>query len=58
MKQVVATMEFTHRVDRADLERHLAVAMVGESEVFKRDTPRFALSYGSHDRVAYLRTTL
>ncbi len=58
MKQVVATLTFTHAVDPADLERHLAVEAIGGSELFPggKDAPRFTLSYGLHHRLAYLRT--
>ncbi len=55
-KQVVATLEFTHPVDPADLEKHLSIGMIGGSEVFKANEPRYTLSYGPHRRTAYLRT--
>ena len=57
VKQVVATFEFTHRVDMAALEKHLGLAMIGGADVFKAGTPRFTLTAGLHQRIAYLRTS-
>ncbi|MEA3187978.1 MAG: alpha-2-macroglobulin [Chthoniobacter sp.] len=58
IKQVVATMDFTHSVDAAELEKHLTIATIGGTNVFKSPTgPHFALTFGMHHRVAYLRTT-
>ena len=57
VKQVVATFEFTHRIDMVELEKHLSLAMIGGSEVFKKDAPRFTLTAGQHQRIAYLRTS-
>ena len=58
VQQVTATIEFSHSVRREDLERHAALSMLGASTVFKNKaaTSPFAITYGLHDRVAYLRT--
>ena len=58
IKQVVATLEFTHSVDRAMLENHIALSLLGGSPVFKEgDAARpFAVTYGLHDRLAYIRS--
>ncbi len=57
VKQVTATLKFTHAVDPAELEKLLSVEMVGGSEVFKGAGPRFTLTHGHHGRAAYLRTS-
>ena len=46
VKQVVATLSFSHRVDMAELEKRMSVAMIGGSEVFKKGAPRFTLTAG------------
>ncbi|MBA3962859.1 MAG: alpha-2-macroglobulin [Chthoniobacterales bacterium] len=57
IRQVVATLEFSHSVDRADLEKHVALAMIGGSDVFaSKSGPRFTATYGLHDRLAYIRS--
>ncbi len=57
VKQVVATFSFTHRVDAAELEKRLKVALIGNSQVFKNSAPRFTLTLGQHQRLVYLRTS-
>ena len=57
VKQVVATFQFTHRVDINELEKRLNLGVVGGSEIFKKGTPRFTVTGGQHQRVAYLRTS-
>jgi len=57
VKQVVATFEFTHRVDPVELEKRLSPALIGGSEVFKKGVPRFTLTMGQHQRLAYFRTS-
>jgi uncharacterized protein YfaS (alpha-2-macroglobulin family) len=57
VKQVVATFGFTHRIDMVELEKHLSLAMIGGAEVFKKDAPRFTITAGQHQRVAYVRTS-
>jgi uncharacterized repeat protein (TIGR01451 family) len=54
--QVVASLEFTHRVQRADLARHIALAPLGGSDVFGKASERFNVSYGLHDRLVYVRS--
>ena len=57
VKQIVATLEFTHRVDMVALEKKLSLAMLGGADVFKKGAPRFTLTAGLHQRTAYLRTS-
>ena len=57
VKQVTATLEFTHRVDPVELEKRLKLAVIGGAEIFKNDTPRFTLTAGEHQRVMYFRTS-
>ncbi len=57
IRQVVATIAFTHSVDRKDLEQHIALAMIGDSDVFAGKTaPLYNVTYGLHDRLAYVRS--
>ena len=56
MKQVVATLEFTHEIAPGELEKHLALSMIGGSEVFKLNTPLFTIDYGTHRRLAYVHS--
>src|SRR4029077_1444456 len=56
-RQVVATLEFSHSVDHADFEKHVVVSMIGGSNVFPdKSAPFFNVTYGLHDRTAYVRT--
>ncbi|MEP6822257.1 MAG: MG2 domain-containing protein, partial [Chthoniobacterales bacterium] len=59
IKQIVATIEFTHQVDHATFEDRVALALVGGSHVFKDSEAArpFTVTYGLHDRLAYIRTT-
>jgi uncharacterized protein YfaS (alpha-2-macroglobulin family) len=56
MKKVVATVEFTHSVAAGDIEKNLSVAMLGDSDVFPKDGPRFTVDLGLHNRIAYIHT--
>ena len=57
IRQVVATLAFTHSVDRKDLEKHIALSMIGGSNVFAdKPAPFFTVTYGLHDRLAYVRS--
>ncbi len=57
IRQVVATLAFTHSVDRKDLEQHIALSMIGDSDVFAgKSAPFFSVTYGLHDRLAYVRS--
>ena len=56
-RQVVATLAFTHSVDHKDLERHIALSMIGGSNVFgDKPAPFFNVTYGLHDRLVYVRS--
>lgn len=57
VKQVVVTFDFTHRVDLAELEKHVKLSVVGESQIFKKGTPQFTLTAGENPRIVYLRTS-
>ncbi len=59
IKQIVATIEFTHQVDHATFEDRIALSLVGGSHVFKdAEAGRpFTVTYGLHDRLAYIRST-
>jgi uncharacterized protein YfaS (alpha-2-macroglobulin family) len=56
VKQVVATLEFTHSVAPGELEKHLALTMLGGSQVFKPNAPPFTVDYGLHHRLAYIHS--
>ena len=58
-RQVTATLELTHAVEPGELDRHLQLLMIGGSAVFPPSdpAPHFALTYGLHRRVAYLRSS-
>ena len=57
IRQVVATLSFTHSVDHKDLERHIALSMIGGSNVFAdKPAPFFTVTYGLHDRLVYVRS--
>ena len=56
-RQVVATLAFTHSVDHKALENHIALSMIGGSNVFSdKRAPFFTVTYGLHDRLAYVRS--
>jgi uncharacterized protein YfaS (alpha-2-macroglobulin family) len=58
IKQVVATLQFTHAVDLEELNRHLSVRMLGNTAVFRpADAAHpFTLTAGLRQREFYLRT--
>lgn len=58
-RQVTATFELTHSVDPGELERHVGLAMVGESSLFPASdpAPHFTMTYGAHRRLAFLRSS-
>jgi alpha-2-macroglobulin len=58
-RQVTATLELTHAIEPGELDRHLQLLMIGESNVFPPSdpAPHFALTYGLHRRLAYLRSS-
>src|SRR5437588_10549432 len=59
LRQVTATLDLTHAVEPGDLDRHIRLLMVGGSAVFPPSdpAPHFAITYGLHHRVAYLRSS-
>src|SRR5207248_6486183 len=58
-RQVTATLELSHAVDPGELDRHIQLTMLGGSAVFApgEPPPHFALTYGLHHRLAYLRSS-
>jgi len=58
-RQITATLELTHAVDPGELDRHLQLLMIGGSTIFPPNdpVPHFALTYGLHKRIAYLRSS-
>ena len=58
-RQVTATLELTHAVEPGELDRHLQLLMIGRSTIFAPNdpAPHFALTYGLHKRIAYLRSS-
>src|SRR6266566_104766 len=58
-RQVTATLKLTHEVEPGELDRHLQLLMIGGSAVFPPSdpAPHFALTYGLHRRLAYLRSS-
>ncbi len=59
-RQVTATLELTHAVEPGELDRHIQLVMIGGSAVFppSEQQPHFAVTYGLHHRLAYLRSSL
>jgi len=58
-RQITATLELTHAVEPGELDRHLELLMIGGSTIFPPNdpAPHFALTYGLHKRMAYLRSS-
>ena len=58
-RQVTATLELTHAVEPGELDRHIQLLMIGGSTVFppSEQPPHFAMTYGLHHRLAYLRSS-
>jgi uncharacterized protein YfaS (alpha-2-macroglobulin family) len=58
-RQVTATLELTHAIDSRELDRHLQLAMIGNSSVFSPNdpAPHFSITYGMHRRLAYVRSS-
>lgn len=57
VRQLVATVEFTHPVRHGDLESRATIDVLGGSDIFSKDKPRFTVEYGLHDRTVYLRSS-
>lgn len=55
-KEVVATLEFTHSVDLAELQKNLSLSMIGGSPVLKPGVPPFTVDFGLHQRIAYIHS--
>ncbi|HJX81614.1 MAG TPA: hypothetical protein VJ248_06255, partial [Candidatus Udaeobacter sp.] len=58
-RQITATLELTHAVEPGELDRHLQLLTIGGSTIFPPNdpAPHFALTYGLHKRIAYLRSS-
>ena len=56
LRQVVATVEFTHRVDPAELQKNFSLSMVGGSAVLKPGVPPFTAEFGLYNRLAYIHS--
>src|SRR2546430_17657237 len=58
-RQITATLELTHAVEPGELDRHLQLQMIGGSTIFPptEPPPHFALTYGLHQRIAFLRSS-
>src|SRR5207247_11430548 len=56
---ITETLKPTHAVEPGELERHLQLLMIGGSTIFPPNdpAPHFALTYGLHKRIAYLRSS-
>ncbi len=59
LRQVVATLEATHRVEPGEIEAHAALEMIGHSPVFAANDPgpHFSVTPGLHNRLIYLRSS-
>src|SRR5437868_5518068 len=59
MRQVTATFEMTHRVEPGELERRVEFETLGGSKIFAPTdpAPHFTVTYGLHNRLAYLRSS-
>src|SRR6266568_3638395 len=58
-RQITATLELTHAVEPGELDRHIQLQMIGGSNVFppSESPPHFTITYGLHNRLAYLRSS-
>jgi uncharacterized protein YfaS (alpha-2-macroglobulin family) len=58
-RQVTATLELTHAVEPGELERHIQLLTIGGSKLFppSESPPHFTITYGLHNRLAYLRSS-
>ncbi|HKS31856.1 MAG TPA: alpha-2-macroglobulin [Chthoniobacterales bacterium] len=59
VRQVTATFEMTHRIEPGELERRVEFEMLGGSRIFAPTdpAPHFTVTYGLHNRLAYLRSS-
>jgi len=58
-RQITATLELTHAVEPDELDPHIQLLPIGGSNVFppSESPPHFKLTYGLHNRLAYLRSS-
>ena len=54
LKEVVATIEFSHSVAPGELEKYVRLNMENGSTVFNSNGAPFTVKYGQHNRIAYL----
>jgi len=59
VRQITATLEATHRIEPGELERRIEFEILGGSKIFAATdpAPHFTISYGLHQRLAYLRSS-
>ncbi len=57
LKQIVATVEFSHSIATGDAGKYVTLAMEGGSPVFDSNGAPFSVTYGLHNRVAYITTS-
>lgn len=57
VRQLVATLEFSHPVPRGELEANITLGLLGGQPIFANDKPPFTLEYGLQDRIVYLRSS-
>jgi alpha-2-macroglobulin len=57
--QITATFELTHAVEPGALDRHIQLFAIGGSPIFASSdpAPHFSMTYGLHQRLAYLRSS-
>jgi uncharacterized protein YfaS (alpha-2-macroglobulin family) len=58
-QQITATFELTHAVEPGELDRHIQLLTIGGSSIFAPSdpAPHFSMTYGMHQRLAYLRSS-
>jgi uncharacterized protein YfaS (alpha-2-macroglobulin family) len=58
-REVTATLDLTHAIEPGELERHIQLLVIGGSNVFlgSEGGPHFTITYGLHNRLAYLRSS-
>ncbi len=56
IKQITATFNFSHAIDRLSLSRQLQTSVTGDESIFAPGEPPFTLAYDKRDRVAYFRS--
>jgi uncharacterized protein YfaS (alpha-2-macroglobulin family) len=58
-RTITATLELTHAVEPGELDRHLQFETVSGANIFSPNdpAPHFKITYGLHQRVAYLQSS-